>query len=152
MKPFIDIRYNIFSDQEINNFLHLFSQNSKSQDVYDGNNTTFLDIEGVDKENMAKKYEPYIGDNLIDWCQMVKWPENSYQVNHLDRASDKTTIASITFLNDNFDGGETYFNEGTIIRPCKNKTIFFSGLLIVHGVKKVLNGERFTIATWYKKK
>ena len=130
MKPFIDIRYNIFSDQEINNLLHWFSQNSKNQEVYDVNNTTFLDIKGVDQEHMTKKYEPYIGDNLIDWCQMVKWPENSYQKNHI----------------------ETYFNEGTIIRPCKNKTIFFSGLLIVHGVKKVLNGERFTIATWYKKK
>jgi len=55
-------------------------------------------------------------------------------------------------LNDNFDGGETYFGEGTIVRPFKNKTIFFTGKELIHGVKKVTNGERYTIATWYKKK
>jgi len=152
MSSFIDIRYNIFTEKEIANLLHGFSKNVKNHKKYNDNNTIFLPVENEDKEYFYNKYKPYIYNNVIDWIQIVKWPKNSLQNIHIDRASRDTTISSITFLNDNFDGGETFFGEGTIVRPAKNKTIVFSGVNITHGVNKVLNGERYTIATWYKKK
>ena len=150
MNPYIDIRYNIFSNDEINRMLMGFHSNQNNLKKY--RDTFVLPLEGQDLPWLNKKYEPYVYDNTISWTQMVFWPEGSSQKLHVDDREKDTTIASITFLNDNFDGGETYFGEGTTIKPSKNKTIFFTGMELIHGVRKVTNGERYTIATWYKKK
>ena len=54
------------------------------------------------------------------------------------------------YLNDNYDGGETYFEDGTVFKPKQGRIIFFDGQYYTHGVKPVLKNERYTIATWYK--
>lgn len=150
MNSFIDIRYNIFTEKEIINFLFYFYQNEKRHSKY--NKTVTLPLEDSHKHFLMKKYEPFIANNIIDWAQIVKWPQGAGQDYHCDLASDNTTLSSITYLNHDFVGGETVFNEGTIIQASKNKTIFFTGRNIEHGVKKVLGGVRYTIATWYKLK
>jgi len=84
---------------------------------------------------------------------LYKGSEGGTYKTHIDSFDKEPRLISISILlNDNFDGGETFFGEGPIVRPAKNKTIIFSGVNITHGVNKVLNGERYTIATWYKKK
>ena len=65
--------------------------------------------------------------------------------------SDETTLSSITYLNDNFDGGRTYFEDGTTFIPKKGRSIFFDGQYYKHGVSKVENNIRYVVATWYKK-
>jgi len=152
MKPFIDIRYDIFSDDEINKLLMGFylDENHKKKRTY--RDTTVLYLPKNDLNWLNDKYSPYIQNNVIDWAQIVKWYDGSFQNLHIDNRENYTTLSSITFLNHNFDGGETYFTEGTVVRPQKNKTLFFSGVELIHGVKKVTNGERYTIAAWYKKK
>ena len=150
MTPYIDIRYNIFTEDEINKMLMGFHLNEDKISKY--RDTFVLSLKGENYSWYNKKYEPYIHDNVIDWMQIVRWPEGSTQKIHVDDSNNNTTIASITFLNDNFDGGETFFGDGTIVRPLKNKTIFFTGVELIHGLKKVTNGDRYTIATWYKKK
>tara|TARA_S200000501_G_C20290022_1_gene511061 strand:+ start:42 stop:512 length:471 start_codon:yes stop_codon:yes gene_type:complete len=87
----------------------------------------------------------------IDWIQIVKWPIGSYQNLHFDFDSDETTLSSITYLNDNFDGGRTYFEDGTTFIPKKGRGIFFDGQYYKHGVSKVENNIRYVVATWYKK-
>ena len=87
----------------------------------------------------------------IDWIQIVKWPIGSYQNLHFDLDSDETTLSSITYLNDNFDGGRTYFEDGTTFIPKKGRSIFFDGQYYKHGVSKVENNIRYVVATWYKK-
>ena len=150
MTPYIDIRYNIFTDDEINKLISGFHLNEDKTETY--RDTIILPLRGENLPWFNKKFEPYIHDNVIDWMQIVRWPTGSTQAIHLDEASDETTIASITFLNDDFDGGETFFGDGTIVKPAKNKTIFFTGKNLLHGVNKVSSGNRYTIATWYKKK
>lgn len=88
---------------------------------------------------------------VVDWLEIVKWPSNSYQNLHLDKASNKTVLTSITYLNENYSGGETYFKDGTIIKPKTGRTLIFDGMHYVHGVKTIKKGTRYTLPVWYKR-
>ena len=90
-------------------------------------------------------------DIVVDWLEIVKWPSNSYQNLHLDKASNKTVLTSITYLNENYSGGETYFKDGMIIKPKTGRTLIFDGMHYVHGVKTIKKGTRYTLPVWYKR-
>jgi predicted 2-oxoglutarate/Fe(II)-dependent dioxygenase YbiX len=52
------------------------------------------------------------------------------------------------YLNDGFTGGETYFESGYQTKPEAGSLVVFpSGMK--HGVKKITNGIRFTLAMWF---
>ena len=70
---------------------------------------------------------------------------------HLDMAEDRTTLSSIIYLNSNYNGGQTYFEEGTIFKPRIGRAIFFDGHYYKHGVTLVNNNTRYVVAAWYKK-
>jgi prolyl 4-hydroxylase len=59
-------------------------------------------------------------------------------------------FACITFLNDDFEGGNLYFPELDIeIIPEPGNSICFPGTLnYLHGVKKIISGVRYTIASF----
>jgi len=86
----------------------------------------------------------------IDYFQIVKWPIGSYQKLHFDDTYS-SILSSITYLNDNFEGGQTYFEDGTTFKPKKGRGLFFNGQYHKHGVSKVVNNIRYVVATWYKK-
>ena len=85
-----------------------------------------------------------------EYTHLVKWPVNCDQKLHKDFAYKHTTLASILYLNDDYKGGETYLEDGSFFKPKQGRIIFFDGQYYSHGVKPVLNNERYTIATWYK--
>ena len=93
----------------------------------------------------------FLGNNQVDWAEVVRWPVDSFQDYHLDKTETHTTAASIIYLNDNYEGGETNYEEGTIFKPKKGRLLFFNGMYYRHGVNKVLKTDRYTVATWYKK-
>jgi hypothetical protein len=86
-------------------------------------------------------------NNYINYSQIVKWPEGSYQPEHLD--FDYHTYTSILYLNDNFIGGET-FVEDKIFKPKAGSMIIFEGNKKIHGVTKVQKSTRYTLPTWFK--
>ena len=86
----------------------------------------------------------------VDWSEINYWPSGSHHVLHQDTASIQTTFASITYLNVNYRGGETYFEDGTTISPQVGRTVFFDGINYKHGVRSICHGERFTLPIWYK--
>jgi len=59
--------------------------------------------------------------------------------------------SSILYLNDDYEGGELYFEEfDMLIKPTANQLIFFpSGAEFRHEVKPVINGDRYTLASFY---
>ena len=81
--------------------------------------------------------------------QITIWPKDSRQESHFDNARDSTVLTSITYLNDDYEGGETYFENGLVIRPEMGKTVFFDGMKYKHGVNPIVKGKRFVLATWY---
>jgi len=133
----------------INYYQSNLNKVSKFRDVYplplDTNDSELNFL--VNKLNdTAKK----ISNAKIDWFQIVKWPKGSSQDLHFDTASDKTTLSSILYLNEDFNNGETYFEDGTLFKPKTGRVVFFDGNYFKHGVKKVTKGTRFVVATWYK--
>ena len=146
MQDEIVIKYNFITYEQIKNLLHFFNQSKKIKKYRDtyctdlGNN--FLDIKSKFNQ-FNQKFE-------IDWWQVVQWPPGSYQAFHSDTTSAKTKFTSITYLNDDFKGGETLFVDGTVISPYPGKTIFFDGQWFEHGVSTILKNTRYTLACWYK--
>ena len=106
------------------------------------NNLSFLNIK---LNKIAKEF-----NSQVDWLQIVKWPIGAHQELHIDDASDKTTLSSIVYLNDEFEGGQTYFEEGTIFKPKIGRGLFFNGQYYKHGVLPVKKHIRYVVATWYK--
>lgn len=88
----------------------------------------------------------------IDWCEIVFWPMGSYMDPHFDGASADTVFTSITYLNNNFIGGNLYIENDGGFCVKTGRTLSFDGQHYKHGVSQVLSGERYTMPIWYKKK
>jgi predicted 2-oxoglutarate/Fe(II)-dependent dioxygenase YbiX len=67
--------------------------------------------------------------------------------NHIDEGD---TLAFILYLNDDFEGGETVFENETIIKPKKGRLLVFSNGIFLHKVNLITKGERYVIAGWFK--
>lgn len=89
-------------------------------------------------------------DLAVDWAQLVRWPAGSLQETHIDDASDKTVFTSITYLNNEFSGGNTYIEDDIIFKSRKGRTVSFDGQQYPHGVTRIESGERYTLAVWYR--
>jgi len=128
-----------------------------------------------------RSYEPYIAYRMIenrkrikqfiskqynkpeifsDLCQFVRWFDGYELHPHADSEEPNgephpfpyREYASITYLNDDFVGGQIYFpnkdNFSPIIKP--GMTVIFPGTLeYLHGVREVTNGVRYTLASFY---
>jgi len=94
-----------------------------------------------------------------DTAQIVLWTEGIELTPHADNlepdgspnASPYRNYSSIIYLNDEYEGGETFFpGFGIRIKPEPGLlTIFGSGPEYVHGVTKVRSGKRYTYAGWF---
>jgi len=84
---------------------------------------------------------------FINYFQIVKWSNGSYQNEHLD--FPEHILTSIIYLNDDYEGGETVVGD-KIIKPEKGKIITFQGNEIKHKVNQITKGVRYTVPVWYK--
>jgi len=93
----------------------------------------------------------YTNSNLkIDWCEIVEWPVGSSKQPHFDSTSNKTRFTSITYLNQFYDGGDTYIVNDIVFKPKIGRTVCFDGQFYEHGVTPIDKSKRYTIAIWYK--
>ena len=88
---------------------------------------------------------------LHDWIYM-KYDKNGFFQNHKDDgATLPRTVSVISYLNDNFEGGEIefpYFN--VIFKPKAGDILVFSSAFpYVHNIKKIESGERYIAVKWY---
>lgn len=83
-----------------------------------------------------------------------KIDSNEYQVE--DFHLDEDSVSTITFLNDDFDGGSFVYIQPNqneqYVHPKKYKTIILEGSKIPHKVNHVSNGSRYTLVTFWEKK
>jgi hypothetical protein len=75
-------------------------------------------------KDLENEYNSFDKKNCVDWLQIVHWPKGSFQEFHKDFESQDTVLTSITYLNDDFVGGETVFEDGIVIKPKKGRTLF----------------------------
>ena len=112
----------------------------------------------VDYLNNAKKYLiqnlPYEDTKIIDFDNTFNCINRvSIETNKNDKFhNDKSILTLITYLNDDFLGGEfVYINknkEKNTIIPKKNMTIIMNDKLL-HKVSPVGGGVRFSLVTFY---
>ena len=144
---------NFLSKSECNFLIKCFKKNIDKAEKFNDTKVLVLNIssEGLNfltpkLNSVAKLY-----DSTIDYYQVVEWPIGSKKNIHVDNVLNKTTISSITYLNDDYEGGQTFFEEGTIFKPKLGRTLFFDGRHYRHGVKTIKKATRYVVATWYKK-
>ena len=146
------IKDNFVSKEFCENVINFYKKNKDKEKKFRDVFTLDLLKEnlGVNFVNDIHNISKPINNSIIDWIQIVYWPTNSFQDLHFDSASTETTLSSICYLNNNYEGGQTYFEDGTIFTPLTGRILFFDGKHYLHGVKKVISGNRYVLAAWYK--
>lgn len=120
-------------------------------------------------ERKKQSLESFFGETLAKSKRMGfrKWVPGDWQSAHSDVGSPHGVVhfterhsalslhhndfATVTYLNDNFEGGETYFaSSGLKIMPKPGLMIAFpSSHQYLHGVTKLISGERFVITSFW---
>ena len=142
----------VFDQSECNDLINLYAKYEQNSHEWRG--TKPLDLSFAPESNgyllkILKKVNSVFTANY-DWGEIVKWDTGTYQPYHLDSTSDKTILTSIVYLNENFDGGYTIFNDGTKVKPKIGRCLIFNGQNYIHGVSEVTQGTRWTLPIWYK--
>ena len=114
------------------------------------------------RDRITSEIEKTFGHDKIysDLNQIVRWfggyelqphADSENPVGHPPHEFPYRQYASITYLNDDFVGGEIYFPNkdfSPVIKP--GMTVFFPGTLeYLHGVREVTEGVRYTCASFY---
>jgi len=150
----IIIKDNLLDLNTCNSLINFFQMNeSKTQKWRD---TFVLNIQEVDNQFCKKLcyfYSSFLSSKGLivypDRVQIVKWPINSFQDLHIDLTKKETVYTSITYLNDNLEGGNTCLEGDISVKPKTGRAFFFNGKEYKHGVSKISNGIRYTLAIWY---
>ena len=114
-------------------------------------------------EGLFKKLQPVIEDfykvKAIPTGQsIVRWLPGQLQNPHADKELHEGEnagkpndfpwydLASLFYLNDDYEGGELYFpNQGIKFKPKKGAAYFFPGdMNFIHGVTEIKSGIRYT--------
>ena len=127
--------------------------------IYLGGNVDPTTIEVDDDElfktvvhtvtNLCKSFDP---DIVLDYVGVVRWPSGTFMKPHFDKndVHGPDVFAAMLYLNDDFDGGHTLFEQYDI-KPEVGKLVVFSNSQLPHHVSKVENGQRFVLSFWYKR-
>jgi hypothetical protein len=128
---------------------HVFQDEPFAKDIYELNDKI---------ADLLEEKFPIILDksNMYDKIILTKWPTGFEQDPHADRESldgkiqpnmvSRHHLSSVMYFND-IIGGELYFRDHNIvIPPKKGLLVLFPGdRHYIHGVKKIIDGTRFTM-------
>ena len=172
----IKIYKNFLSSEEIGELLTFARDTSKDwgktdNEFWDGRFIHSQDLKNEKLENLLVSKREEI-KNIIkedygieetlysDLLQIVRWTSGYELKPHADAENPNQDshpfpyreVASITYLNNDFSGGEIYFpNKENYCPPIEpGMLVFFPGTLeFLHGVKEVTEGTRYTIASFF---
>ena len=120
-------------------------------DPIDMNSTTDELFGGVINyvTNRCKTFESEI---VLDYVGVVRWPIGTFMKPHVDdnNVHRPDVFAAMLYLNDDFKGGSTVF-ENIEIKPKRGKLVIFSNSQHLHYVSKVEEAERFVLSFWYSR-
>jgi len=132
--------------------INLFNCSAESHEL-----NCFNEIINSIKKEMCRKYD--LKDLFLEYAGMCKWEAGQYLNLHGDNAYYPSgepnyvphrDYSSIVYLNDNFLGGNFYFKDNTHYSIKTGMLMGFpSGVEYAHGIKKVLRGNRYTLAIWW---
>ena len=98
------------------------------------------------------KIQSYVSEDSkfknIELAEIITYPTGVSKNFHFDTQRESTTGTSVTFLNDDFIGGEPII-EGVKITPITGRTYFIDGKMYKHAVLNVIKGSRHVLTIWY---
>ena len=97
--------------------------------------------------DICKSFDPKAN---LDYVGVVRWPVGTFMKPHVDdnNVHNPDVFAAMLYLNNNFSGGYTCF-EDFEVKPEPGKLIIFSNSQYLHYVSKVEGDERFVLSFWY---
>ena len=123
------------------------------------------DILNKYRQTMEQELEQAFGEPVYTHLTtLVLWKPGQSMPRHVDNGSDQADesrhqilgmrkYTSVTYLNDDYVGGETYLRNGDedfISVPTKGATILFYGdERNAHGVNKLESGTRVILSCWF---
>jgi hypothetical protein len=148
---------NVFTRQECDYLISLYAGHEDKAHEWNGTRPLYFGFTPKELSfGFVEKIQSVVNSVFKEveygWGEIVKWDTFTGQNFHLDTSSEKTILTSITYLNNNFSGGRTVFNDGTTICPMVGRTLIFNGKQYYHGVEQVSEGIRWTVPIWYKNK
>ena len=134
-----------------------------SSELFESSNKTLflklLEYQKKLKIEIEKRFNFVLQENSPS---IVLWRPGDDQPPHADKQEQngnpnsypENDVASLMYINDNYDGGEIYFtNQDITIKPKAGSAIFFPGdIHYTHGVTKVLNNNRYTSPAFWRVK
>ena len=165
MKKLIYVEENFISPSECQELIDLSKSNKVEVPYGDesrGGDTFLTHLDGIylDKTennivdrvtNLCKTFDDRV---VIDYAGVVRWPVGTFMKPHIDphRPNQEPDLfAAVLYLNDDFTGGYTGFDEYEV-KPETGKLLLFSNSLYKHYVTKVEGVERFALSIWYNRK
>ena len=161
MNEFIYYRNNFLTDDECDFLISYYEKKESLTAFYECNKTNTLILHSKTVDNIGKELRPFYDriDNLVEKLEgpnlyvnvseIVKWSPNSSQMDfHFDRKDD--LLGLVIYLNDDFIGRKTYFENGIMVNPKKGSILLFTGNSIKLGVMQNFNGNRFTLTCWIR--
>ena len=162
MKKLIYVEENFISPSECQELIDISKSNKEEIPYGDesrGGNTYLTTLDGiyfesqennvVDKvTNLCKTFDDRV---LIDYAAVVRWPVGTFMKPHIDPSrpgQEPDLMAAVLYLNDDFTGGCTGFDEYEI-KPETGKLLVFSNSISKHHVSKIEGAERFALSIWY---
>ena len=82
---------------------------------------------------------------------ILKYEKGHFLPPHADQGISTRVLSGLTYLNDDYVGGEINFPQSKIkIKPEAGSVIFFpSNFVYVHSVDKMTEGVRYALPHWY---
>ena len=102
--------------------------------------------------NVTNRCKTFESEIALDYVGVVRWPIGIFMKPHVDdnNVHRPDVFAAMLYLNDDFKGGSTVF-EDIEVKPEKGKLIIFSNSQHLHYVSKVEEAERFVLSFWYSR-
>ena len=105
---------------------------------------------------IQEKFNVILGERVPS---LVVWRQGDIQLPHADKQNIDGTpnpypendIASLIYINNDYEGGEIYFEKQNIsIKPKPGQAVFFPGdIYYAHGVTKINSGIRYTCPNFW---
>jgi len=142
IKKLIYIEENFLTPDECKAFIDYVNANQKE------NKENFFK-QVVDKvTSVCKSFDER---SNLDYVGVARWPVGTFKEPHYDDSARDhifDIFAALIYLNDDFSGGHTGF-ENFDVMPKTGQLCIFSNSQYKHHVTEVKDAERFVLSFWY---
>lgn len=154
--------FNRFLDKETCDYYKKLIETHYNQKVSDGMNRWHLNggarvLDMSIDDPICERVRLFLSSQIkclieCDSFQLQTWPINTSSSLHVhtEQGRENTPYTSMLYLNDDYDGGEFFTENGLTLKPKIGTLTFFNGKTTYHGVNTVEKNHRYTMIFWWK--